>query len=68
MSQPSLLSLLRQVHQDEEGTVSLETVLIIAAIALPVLLVVIKFAWPAIKEYFFRGLGDLEAETDRAVQ
>lgn len=60
MRSPSLLSLLGQVHQDEEGTVSLETILIIGAIALPVLIFLIKFGWPRIKAYFERGLEDLE--------
>lgn len=60
MPQPLLLSLLRKVHQDEEGTVSLETVLIIGAIALPVLFFLLKFGWPRIKAYFERGLDDLE--------
>jgi hypothetical protein len=60
MPQPLLLSLLREVHQDEEGTVSLETILIIGAIALPVLIFLLKFGWPRIRDYFNRGLEDLE--------
>jgi len=60
MPQPLLLSLLREVHQDEEGTVSLETILIIGAIALPVLIFLLKYGWPRIREYFNRGLEDLE--------
>jgi hypothetical protein len=60
MPQPSLLSLLREVHQDEEGTVSLETILIIGAIALPILIFLIKYGWPRIRDYFNRGLEDLE--------
>ena len=60
MPQPSLLSLLRKVHQDEEGTVSLETILIIGAIAIPVLIFLLKFGWPRIKTYFERVLDDLE--------
>ena len=63
MPQPSLLSLLRKVHQDEEGTVSLETVLIIGAIALPVLIFLLRFGWPMIKEYFLRGMKDLDEGT-----
>lgn len=63
MPQPSLLSLLRKVHQDEEGTVSLETILIIGAIALPVLLFLLRYGWPAIRRYFERGMEDLEVET-----
>ncbi len=63
MPQPSLLSLLREVHQDEGGTVSLETVLIIGAIALPVLIFLLRFGWPMIKAYFLRGMEDLEEGT-----
>jgi hypothetical protein len=43
---------------------TLETVLIIAAIALPVLIVIIKYGWPAIRNYFDRGLQSLEQNTD----
>ena len=60
MQEPSLGSLLRKVHKDEQGVVSLETILIIGAIALPILIFLIKFGWPRIKEYFNRGLNDLE--------
>jgi hypothetical protein len=57
--------LLRRVHSDERGAVSLETILIIGAIALPILIVIIKFGWPRIYSYFNEGLDDLETETDR---
>lgn len=63
MPQASLLSLLWKVHRDEEGTVSLETILIIGAIAIPVLIFILKFGWPRIKAYFERGLDDLEEGT-----
>ncbi len=56
----STWSLLRQIHKDEKGGVSIETVLIIAAIALPILIFIIKFGWPRIKEFFERGMDDLE--------
>jgi len=68
MAKPSLLGLLRQVDRDEEGAVSLETILIIGAIALPILIFLIKVGWPRIKEYFNRGLDDLEEGANRAVQ
>ena len=60
--QASLWKLLRQVHRDErgEGGVSIESVLILAAIALPVLIFVIKVGWPRVKAFFFRGMTDLE--------
>ncbi len=68
MRQPSLWRLLQQIHEDERGAVSLETVLIIGAIALPVLIFVIKFGWPRIKGYFNQGLEDLEGGMDGAAQ
>ena len=66
MQEPSLWNLLRRVHEDEEGAVSLETILIIGAIALPILIFLIKFGWPRIKAYFERGLEDLEEGADEA--
>jgi Flp pilus assembly pilin Flp len=66
MKKPSLGSLLRKVHQNEEGAVSLETILIIGAIALPILIFLIKIGWPKIKTYFNQGLTDLEAGADQA--
>lgn len=58
-------TLLSRVHHNEKGAVSLETVLIIGAIALPILIFLIKFGWPRIRDYFFKGLEDLESESDR---
>lgn len=52
--------LLRRVHKDERGAVSLETILIVGAIAIPILIFLIKFGWPRIKNYFNKGLEDLE--------
>lgn len=59
---PSLWKLLRQVHNDEEGAVSLETILIIGVIALPILIFLVRFGWPAIKGYFVKGAGDVGIE------
>jgi len=61
-----LWSLLKKVHHDEKGAVSIETVLIIAAIALPILIFVIKFGWPRIKKFFIEGLDELEGGADGA--
>jgi Flp pilus assembly pilin Flp len=56
-----------RLHRDERGGVSIETVLIIAAIALPILIFVIKFGWPRIKGFFNQGMTDLESgSTDAA--
>jgi Flp pilus assembly pilin Flp len=68
MKKASLAELLRRVHQDERGAVSLETILIVGAIALPILIFLIKVGWPRVKEYFNRGLEDLETERNQAVQ
>ena len=68
MREPSLRNLLRKVHEDEQGAVSLETILIIGAIALPILIFLIKVGWPRIKEYFNTGLDTLEEGSQEAVQ
>lgn len=64
----SFRDLLKKVHQDERGVVSLETVLIIGAIAIPVLIIIVKFGWPKIKAYFDKGMQDLEQNSDKAIQ
>ncbi len=64
---PSFRALLRRVHNDQRGSVSLETILIIGAIVLPILIFLIKFGWPKIRDYFNRGLETLEEESDRAI-
>jgi len=56
----SMKSLLTRVHRDQRGAVSLETILIIGAIAIPILIFLIKFGWPRIKDYFNQGLDELE--------
>jgi len=58
--------LLRKVHRDERGAVSLETILIIGAIAIPILIFLIKFGWPRIRDYFNQGLDQLEEGSDNA--
>lgn len=66
MRQPaSLRTLLKRVHNDQRGAVTLETILIIAAIALPILIFLIKYGWPKIRNYFDKGLRDLEDETNQ---
>lgn len=60
MKNSSTWSLLRKVHKDEQGALSLETILIIGAISLPILIFLIKFGWPRIKAFFLTGLEDLE--------
>ena len=57
----------RRLHRDQRGSVTLETILILGAIALPILIFMVKFGWPRIREYFFEGLETLEEETDEVV-
>lgn len=66
MKKPSLRGLLRKVHDNQDGAVSLETILIIGAIAIPILIFLIKVGWPTIKNYFTQGLTDLQEGADQA--
>ena len=59
---------LRKIHESEEGAVSLETILIVGAIALPILIFLIKVGWPKVKTYFNQGLDDLEQNRANAIQ
>lgn len=68
MRSVSFRDLLREVHQSEDGAMSLETILIIGAIALPILIFLIKIGWPTIKSYFNKGLTDLTQSADQAQQ
>ncbi|MEX0717162.1 MAG: hypothetical protein WD066_11260 [Planctomycetaceae bacterium] len=65
-TKPSIRSLLKRVHADERGALSLETILIIGAIALPILIFLIQVGWPRIKDFFMRGLDDLESGANSA--
>jgi hypothetical protein len=62
----SLRSLLKRVHSDERGSVSLETILIIGAIALPVLIFLIKVGWPRIRRFFTSGIDQIENQPETA--
>ena len=52
--------LLDRLHNEEDGAVSLETILIIGAIAMPILIFLLNFAWPKIKNYFNNSLDTLQ--------
>ena len=56
---------LQRIHRNEAGAVSLETILVIGAIALPILIFVLKFGWPKVREYFFTGLDNLGSESKK---
>ncbi len=60
-----LSGLLQRVHRDQSGAVTVETMLIIGAIAIPILIFLLKFGWPRIRDYFGGGMERLEIEADR---
>jgi len=64
---PSLKHLLRRIHANERGAVSIETIMIIGAIAIPILIFLLKFGWPRIRDYFNNGMNDLEANRTRTM-
>jgi Flp pilus assembly pilin Flp len=68
ITQSPLSRLLARIHRDERGGVSIETVLILAAIALPILIYLIKVGWPSLKAFFNRGMQDLETSSQSATQ
>jgi Flp pilus assembly pilin Flp len=47
-----MLELFKRLHKDERGSLSLETILIITAIAIPIILFIYKIGWPKIREMF----------------
>jgi len=55
--------LLARIHRDQRGGVSVETILILAAIALPILIYLIKVGWPTVKGFFKQGMDDLKTES-----
>ena len=57
--------LMGKIHRDERGAVSLETILIIGVIAIPILIYIIKFGWPRIRNYFYTGMTNLEQQSDK---
>jgi hypothetical protein len=60
----SLRGLLAKVHRNERGAVSLETILIVGAIAIPILIFLLKYGWPRVRDYFNEGMDNLEQESD----
>ena len=55
--------LMSRIHNDERGAVSLETILIIGAIALPILIFLLKFGWPKVRDFFDDNMQSLEDES-----
>ncbi len=66
MKLTNIRELFSRVHRDEKGGVSLETILIIGAIALPILIFLILVAWPRVRDFFNEGMTELETESRNA--
>jgi Flp pilus assembly pilin Flp len=62
----SLTGILRKLDRDERGAVSFETILIIAAIALPILIFLLRVGWPRIKALWTKGMSDIEGAQNAA--
>jgi hypothetical protein len=60
MKKSRWLGLFKRLHEDQQGAVSLETILIIGAIALPCLVFLIKYGWPVIRNMFQTQLQDMD--------
>lgn len=60
----SFRSLMRRIHNDERGAVSLETILIIGAIAIPILIFLVKIGWPKVRDMFENRMDELDAESE----
>ena len=59
--------LLDRLHNEENGAVSLETILIIGAIAMPILIFLLKYGWPKIKNYFNNSLDNLQNSSNSVI-
>lgn len=62
------VNLLKRIHEDQRGAVSLEHILIIGAIAIPILIFLLKFGWPKIRDYFNTGMTQLENQGNNVIQ
>ena len=62
-----LRRLIERVHRNEDGAVSLETILIIGAIAIPILIFLLRWGWPRIRDYFNEGMDQLEEQSDSVI-
>ncbi len=60
--------LMQRLHRDERGAVSLETILIIGAIALPILIWLVRWGWPMVRGYFQDNMDQLGNDTDNVIQ
>ena len=53
-------NLLKRIHNDERGAVSIETVLIVAAVAIPILIFIVNFVMPRLRESFSDNMDELD--------
>jgi len=60
----SFRGLMSRIHNDERGAVSLETILIIGAIAIPILIFLVKIGWPKVRDMFDNRMDELDAESE----
>ena len=63
----SFRELCDRLHNDEDGAVSLETILIIGAIAMPILIFLLKYGWPKIKNYFNTSMDNLQNSSNNVI-
>jgi hypothetical protein len=56
-----------RLHHDQDGAVSLETILIIGAIAMPILIFLLKYGWPRIRDYFNSSLNSLNSSSQNVI-
>jgi Flp pilus assembly pilin Flp len=61
----TLFRFFKSLHRDERGAVSLETILIIGAIAIPILIFLVRVGWPMVKDQFTNNTKRLQIESDR---
>lgn len=57
---------LRRIGADERGAVTIETILLIGAVAIPVLIFLLRFGWPKMRDTFVDGVSRVQVEADRA--
>jgi len=59
---------LRGVHAEERGAVTIETIMLIGAVAVPVLIFLLRFGWPTMRKAFVDGVSQVHVEADRAAE
>jgi len=55
-------NLFKRIHRDERGAVTLETILIVGAVAIPILIFIINYVVPEIKDRFDSNMDDLDVD------